>query len=132
MGTLTALFITISLQTGLKPGLLSSLCYVESKHKVTAIAYNDGKTHSYGVCQIKITSAQQMGFKGSEKDLMKPENNIKYAALFLKYQINRYDGNIARGVTAYNKGRSTGDGNSVYYKKVMNQWRNECQTIAKM
>lgn len=112
---------------------MSSLCYVESKHKVESIAYKDGKTNSYGVCQIKYKTAQQMGFKGTEKELMKPKNNALYAGKFLAYQIKRYNGNIARGVTAYNKGRSTGDGNSVYYKKVMKQWNEakQCQMIAK-
>jgi len=65
---LLTLFTAVSMQLILPQGLLSSLCYVESTHKVTAIAYNDGKTHSYGVCQIKYTTAQQMGFKGSEKE----------------------------------------------------------------
>lgn len=120
---LLTLFTAVSIQLALPTDLLSSLCYVESNHKVTTIAYNDGATHSYGVCQIKYATAQQMGFKGTEKELMKPENNVYYAGKFLKYQIERYKGNVARGVTAYNKGRSTGDGNSVYYKKVIKQWR---------
>ncbi len=130
---LLTLFTAVSLQVALPQNLLSSLCYVESKHKVTAIAYNDGKTHSYGLCQIKLASAQQMGFKGTEKQLMKPEVNALYAGKFLAFQIKRYHGNVARGVTAYNKGRSTGDGNSIYYKKVMKQWKGtqECQMIAK-
>ncbi len=109
------------------------MCYVESNHNTAVIAYNDGTTHSYGVCMIKLATARQMGFKGTEKELMQPKNNVLFAAKFLKYQINRYNGDVARGVTAYNKGHSSGDGNSVYYKKVVNQWRGDlkCRTIAR-
>lgn len=107
----------------LPTGLLSSLCYVETTHKVTAIAYNDGKTHSYGICQIKIETAKGLGFKGTEIDLMKPENNIYYAGLYLKYQTIRYKGDMPRAITAYNRGKSTGNGHSEYYLKVNKQWR---------
>jgi soluble lytic murein transglycosylase-like protein len=123
MDILTALFVTTSMQMNLPDGLLESLCYVETTHNVSAVAYNDGASNSYGICQIKFASAQQMGYKGSEKGLMRPEVNIYYAGKFLRYQIKRYNGNVARGVTAYNKGRSTGDGYSTYYFKVKKQWR---------
>lgn len=122
MNTLTMLFTAMSLNYNLPTNLLDSVCYVETKHDMYAIAYNDGGSHSYGVCQIKYETAKHMGFKGTEDELMQPENNIKYAAAFLAYQIKRYKGNTKRAVTAYNKGHSSGSGDSVYYKKVKAAW----------
>lgn len=119
---LTLLFNTTSAQFNLPEGLLSSICYVESTHNVNAIHKNDGVGNSVGICQIKISSARDVGFKGTEQQLQEPKTNIKYAGKFLAYQIKRYRGKIPRAVTAYNKGRSTGTGYSVYYDKVNRVW----------
>lgn len=122
MTTLAALFITMSTQYGLPAGLLSSLCYVESKHDITAVHHDDGNASSLGVCQIKLATAKQMGFKGTEEELMLPENNIRYAAKFLSHQIKRYD-SVKRGVIAYNRGNARGLTSSKYQVKVFKQWR---------
>lgn len=112
-----------SAQNNLPQGLLSSLCYVESHHNVSAIHPHDGHGNSVGICEIKLAAAKQMGYTGPEKGLMDPSINIYYAGKFLSYQIKRYNGNIKKGITAYNKGHSDGDGNSTYYTKVDNIWR---------
>lgn len=120
--SLTTLFLTMSIQYGLPNGLLSSLCYIESKHQVNAIHYNDGKTHSFGVCQIKYETAKTFGFKGTEQQLMEPYYNVKYAAKYLQHQIKRYDGNISRAVVAYNRGNAKGLTSSQYQVKVFDKW----------
>lgn len=125
MTTLTALFVTISSQVGLPPGLLSSLCYVESKHKINAIHHDDGDQDSLGVCQIKLTSARQMGFRGTAKQLMEPRYNVKYAARYLKYQISRYNNSITKGVIAYNLGNARGLTSTKYQRRVFRKWRQE-------
>lgn len=111
-----------SAQFNLPINLLSSLCYVESKHDITAVHHDDGGSNSLGVCQIKLTSAKDMGFKGNEQQLMQPQINIFYAGKFLANNIKRYHGNLPRAITSYNKGRSTGTGYSLYYKKVFMKW----------
>jgi soluble lytic murein transglycosylase-like protein len=131
MDILTTLFISVSIEFNLPPGLLNSICYVESKHQTRSIAYNDGKSHSYGICQVKTIACKQVGLTFIESDIIKPENNITCAAKYLAYQIKRYDGNIPRAVTAFNKGNSTGDGYSIYYKKVLNEWK-ETKTWANL
>ena len=122
---LALLFLSASNVAHLPPGLLKSLCQVESSNKINAVHRDDGKGSSLGVCQIQLATARELGFKGTEKDLMKPKNNIKYAALYLSHQIKRYGGNIKRGVCAYNKGRSDGDGNNKYTRKVYKVWREQ-------
>lgn len=109
---------------GLPTGLLESICYVESNHKVSAIHLNDGKGHSYGICQVKYSTAKWLGYKGTEQDLMKPETNIFYAGKLLKRQILRYDGNIEKAIVAYNRGNSKDLNQSRYSQKVIKQWRN--------
>lgn len=122
MNTLLALFTSMSLQYHIPPGLLKSLCYVESKHKINAIHRDDGGADSLGVCQIKLKTAKEMGFKGTAKQLMIPSNNVKYAAKFLSHQFKRY-GKINKAVIAYNKGNAKDLTTSKYQRKVYKTWR---------
>lgn len=122
MVTLTALFMTMSTSYGLPAGLLSSICYVESRHKITAVHHDDGGADSLGVCQIKLKTAKAMGFHGTAKQLMIPRNNVKYAAKYLAYQINRYK-SVSKAVIAYNRGNARGLTSSHYQRKVFNKWR---------
>ncbi len=122
MGTLTALFLSVSLQLGLPPNLLSSLCYVESKHKVSTIHYADGDSNSVGICQVKLKTAQFMGFRGTEKELMNPKVNIYYAGKYLKHQLLRY-GQINKAVIAYNQGHAGDLLQTEYQVKVFAIWR---------
>jgi soluble lytic murein transglycosylase-like protein len=124
MNTITLLFILTSIKYSLPPGLLKSLCYIESKHDPSVININDGGSDSIGICQVKLKTAKWLGFKGNEKDLLKPENNIEYAGKYLKYQIERYD-SLSKGVIAYNRGNSKGLTNSIYLDKVINQWKED-------
>lgn len=121
MGLLTLVFITTSIQLQLPPNLLESLCYVESTHNINAIHYNDGGTDSLGVCQIKLATAHQLGFKGTAKQLMEPHNNIHYAGKYLKRQITRYK-SVERGVVAYNRGNAKNLTRSSYSDKVISHW----------
>lgn len=119
---LATIFLAMSVANSLPAKLLESICYVESNHNISAIHRNDGNGDSLGVCQIKLSTAKHLGFKGTAKELMKPEVNIKYAAEYLKYQLNRYDGNFAQAITAYNKGHCKSHGGSSYLAAVFNKY----------
>jgi soluble lytic murein transglycosylase-like protein len=116
-------FLSASHAYGLPDGLLNSLCLVESGHKINAVHQDDGYGNSLGVCQLKLSTAKLLGFRGTEKQLMSPSLNVKYAAKFLAKQIHRYHGNLYRAVAAYNRGKSTGDGHNAYSRKVFKAWR---------
>lgn len=120
---INTLFMIVSAQFNLPAGLLNSLCFVESNHNITAVHHDDGRGDSLGICQIKIDSARQLGFKGTEKELMKPENNIYYAGAYLQHQRTRYNGSITKAVIAYNIGSAKNLTNSKYQTKVFKQWR---------
>ena len=122
MNTLTALFLSATNFYNLPPGLLSSVCYVESRHNVQAVHTDDGGQDSLGVCQIQLRTARSLGFKGSVNDLMRPINNIGYAAAYLRVQLSRYRGNVARAVIAYNRGNAKGLTTTKYQTKVFKQW----------
>lgn len=122
MNTLSVLFILVSAQQGLPEGLLSSLCLVESRHDVNAVHQHDGHGNSVGACQIKLNTAKGLGFKGTEKDLLKPEVNLTYAAKYLKHQILRYNGDVTRGVIAYNQGSARTATKTQYSSKVFAEW----------
>lgn len=54
---------------------------------------------------------------------MLPRNNVKYAGLYLKYQLNRYHGDVARAVVAYNRGNARHLTSSRYQVRVFKEWR---------
>ena len=83
--------------------LLLAICTHESGLNNTLVPH-DGGSPTYGICQIKAGTAASVGFTGKDKDLMIPEINAKYAALYLKYQEGRYNGDWTKTVAAYNSG----------------------------
>ena len=96
---------------GISPSLLLAVCMTETNLRNIDVV-NDGGTPSYGVCQVKLETAKWMGkvhnisyvANFSEKEMRDVFKNAKAAALYLKYQINRYDGDYCKAVAAYNAG----------------------------
>lgn len=119
---LALIFWTQANTFALPPGLLESVCYVETKHDIAAYHPTDGGSPSIGICQVKLQTARSLGYRGTEKGLMEPTTNVFYAAKYLRYQIDRY-GNVERGVVAYNRGNATRMRSSGYSTKVMTKWR---------
>ena len=121
MSSVALLFLATSSVFQLPPGLLDSVCYVESKHSPSAIHPHDGAGASLGICQIHLSVARSLGFTGNEQDLMDPERNIHYAGQYLQVQYARYH-SWPRAVCAYNRGKSTGDGWNRYTRAVWKRW----------
>jgi len=106
--------------------LLYSICSVESSGK-NVINYYDGKTHSYGLCQIKLETARMFNPNLTQADLMIPHKNIYYAAMYLRRQKKRYEKEWDCIVAAYNAGscfRKSDGGvvNEGYVKKVKKEY----------
>jgi soluble lytic murein transglycosylase-like protein len=112
----------IEAQVGLPPGLLGAISQVESGGNPNAVHKNDGKGDSLGLFQIKLSTARMVGFRGTKKQLMNVKTNAYFAAKYLKKQIQRYHGNYAQAVTAYNSGTTHSNGGSLYMAKVFNAW----------
>lgn len=124
--TLVMLFSAATETYNLPPGLLRALCFVESSHRVSIIHHHDGNGDSVGICQIKLATANVLGFRGTQKELMEPKNNIYYAGAYLQKQLMRYDNDLNKAVAAYNSGtyyeRDGKPVNLKYVQKVFKAW----------
>jgi soluble lytic murein transglycosylase-like protein len=98
-----SIILAAAKSAGVSGSLLLAICTHESGLK-NALVLNDKGSPTYGICQIKSAPAFDMGFKGDPDLLMRPEINAKYAALYLKHQLDRYDGDECKAVSAYNAG----------------------------
>lgn len=119
------LLFYISLISNTSYPLLYSICHVETNCKNITIL--DNKSNSYGPMQIKLKTAQKFEPKINAEDLSRPEINIKIGAMYLRYQLNRYNNNWCKAIAAYNAGTYkesiilTGyPTNYNYVKKVLN------------
>ena len=125
---LMMMFTAASHAYKLPAGLISAVCFVESTHTITAVHFDDGKDDSVGICQVQPKTAKFLKFNGNKNDLFNPKVNIKYAAMYLSYQLKRYNGDVYKAVAAYNAGSyktSSNDGiaaNHTYVRKVLNAW----------
>lgn len=104
MVQLSLYFLLTSYQYNLPPGLLDSICFVESKYDINATHKDDGGESSLGVCQLHYSTAKWLGFNGTSKQLMDPQTNINYAGAYLSKQLSRYRNNPQKAVIAYNYG----------------------------
>lgn len=115
------LFVTATINHKLPANLLSSICFIETRHTPNAIHYNDGGTNSYGICQVKLSTAKWLGYQGNEMGLLDPSTNVEFAARYLAYQLRRY-GHVKQAVIAYNRGSAGQLISTVYSQKVFNKW----------
>ncbi len=104
MTNIALMFIALSQAYNLPPGLLSAVCFVESSHRPTVVHVDDGGGDSVGLCQVKLGTARFLGFKGQPSALKNPNVNALLASKYLAYQLDRYDGNTIKAISAYNMG----------------------------
>lgn len=101
-----AILIAAALANGVPPDIFVSMCWVESNHNPRAVAKNDGGEDSIGLCQLQLSAARDVGFRGVRTDLYNPVVNADYAAKYFRRQLDRYEWNVVDAVIAYNAGRS--------------------------
>jgi len=94
----------------IQPEIALGLVDVESKFNLKA-----EKDGNYGLMQIRMGTAQAMGFKGNFKDLMKPENNLEYGMRYLQYCYMKH-GDVNLMLSCYNGAVSP---KSRYAKRVL-------------
>lgn len=101
--------------------LLSAICFVESSYSHKALTVVDGNSASYGKCQVKLSTARFVGYKGTVTELwLNPKTNTSIAGRYLGYQLKRYRGDIRKAVSAYNCG--TACNNPGYVNRVLSVW----------
>lgn len=125
MTELALLFSVVSQIYDLPPGLLSAICEVESNHDVNAYVHDDGGSPSIGICQLKMGTASDLGFKGTVLDLHDVHTNVRFAGLYLRRKLDTYGGDVDRAICAYNRG-SCKPGQGVEYRaKVRKIWEGQ-------
>ncbi|WP_051335323.1 lytic transglycosylase domain-containing protein [Methylocapsa acidiphila] len=60
--------------------------------------------HCFGLMQIKIATAREMGYKGEAKGLLDPKINLTYAVPYLANAYRLADGDEDRAVTLFSAG----------------------------
>lgn len=93
----------------LDPALLAAMIYQESKFQDRT-----SSAGAKGLMQILPSTAQFIAHKSGGtafelRDLATPQINISYGSWYLRYLIDRYDGNETLAVAAYNAGEHNVD-----------------------
>lgn len=95
---------SIANKEGIPAPLLQAICWVESSHRPHVTNWDDNGSASVGLCQLKLATAQWMGFTGDFNALYKGETNARWAARFIKFQLKRYNDDWYKTIAAYNAG----------------------------
>ena len=111
-----------SKENDIDPILTMAIIWQESSGFPNAMRWEGAEIgYSYGLMGLTLPAARDMGFEGKGIDLLQPDINIKYGVKYLRWQIQRYKGDVEKGISAYNAGHYTeknrGYVNSVLEKK---------------
>lgn len=98
------------------PKVLIAMARVESSLRHKVVVLDDGGSPSFGLFQVKLSTARQVGLCFKKCDLLDIKLNVTAAAKYLRWQLERYDWDIRKAVSAYNAG--TFRGNYNYWLKV--------------
>lgn len=96
--------VKVANKEGVPALLLAAICFVESSHRDHVTNPDDGGSSSIGLCQIKLATAQMMGYTGTVEGLYDGMTNAKWAAKYIKWQLKRYGGRWDDAAAAYNAG----------------------------
>src|SRR3954471_8621882 len=93
----------------LDPALLAGVIYAESKFEDRT-----SEAGARGLMQLTPSTAEYIahlsgGTAFNIDDLSTPQVNISYGAFYLRYLLNRYNGNLALALAAYNGGEGNVD-----------------------
>lgn len=87
----------------LDPALIAAIISKESGGDYAA----RGQVGEYGLMQIRLTTAQMLGFSGDPDSLLNPSVNIRYGSEYLNWQRRRFLGKsdpMSWAVSGYNAG----------------------------
>ena len=94
-------------QYGLDPTIFRRMIMQESGFDPEA---RNERSGALGIAQIMPDSARQPGFGIDPiEDRLDPEQSLRFGAQYLRAMLDRYDGDYARALAAYNAGPTTVD-----------------------
>ena len=90
---------------GIDPAIIFAMAYRESSYRASAIGDNG---NSFGLLQIQPRWHQNRMDRLGVTDLLDPYQNVVVGIDYLAEQVERYDGDIAKALVAYNAGHYSG------------------------
>ncbi|HEX6559035.1 MAG TPA: lytic transglycosylase domain-containing protein, partial [Longimicrobiales bacterium] len=102
---LAAKIYDVALAEGIDPKLAFSLVSVESDFAHKAIS----PVGALGLTQLMPSTARFFDPKIDRADLFDPDTNLHIGFRFLKELITKYNGNVDRALSAYNRGPAVVD-----------------------
>lgn len=106
---------------GIDPYLLYAIALSLTQERQDAFVCDKGRC-KYGLMLLSLPGAKLGGFIGTSDELMIPEINITFAAIYLRYLLQQYNYDLKKGLVSYLKGRY----DSRYVKeaeKILLTWR---------
>lgn len=85
---------------GLHPLLLRSLTKQESAFLPDAFS----RANAFGLTQVLVGTAREVDEKATRADLLDAQRNARIGAAYLRAQLDRFQGNLALALAAYNAG----------------------------
>lgn len=91
---------------GVDPALVAAVMHQESGGRAHVYEPLKGPILSYGLMQVNFFTALDMGMPTVllPTALFDPATNITYGTRYLKWLLNRYNGNLNSALSAYNQG----------------------------
>lgn len=87
----------------LNPTLVAALVRAESAYDPRAISYKGAR----GLMQLMPATARRFGV--AEHEILVPERNVEAGTRYLRWLLDRFDGDVPRALAAYNAGEGTVD-----------------------
>jgi soluble lytic murein transglycosylase-like protein len=118
-----------------EPAVIASVIGAESGGDPSAMRWEGEKWgYAYGLMQLLLSTANQMGYTGDAKGLLDPGTNIEFGTRYLAWQRRRYK-TLAEAISAYNLGtaRWTKYGrleNATYVQRVLDRIPNYRSILA--
>lgn len=90
---------------GIDPTIVIAMCYRESTYRADAIGDNG---RSFGLMQIQERYHKERMQRLGVTDLLDPFQNVTVGVDFLAELLDKHEGDVAKALTAYNRGHYAG------------------------
>lgn len=104
---------------GAPKSLVNAIIHVESKGNPKAV----GRAGEIGLMQIKLRTAQGLGYRGSKRGLFDPATNVRYGSAYLDLALKRARGNLCHAASLYQMGVYARPRCTSYGRKVLRAMR---------